>query len=93
VSRSWMTKRASDDILDRLRTQAAGTGKPDVRNATIDRLVEACNAIESGAAADLCKRVFGNDGGLRFNPTINPSTIDRYVLARKNSEVVPRGVV
>jgi hypothetical protein len=75
-------QRTSELVLQRLRDSARQMARPEVRNSTINRLQEACNAIESGIAADLVKAVFGKDDGLRLNPRINPSTVEKYVKAR-----------
>ncbi|MBK1841655.1 hypothetical protein JHL17_30075 [Azospirillum sp. YIM B02556] len=81
-----MAERASEMVLRRLREGAKRMGRSEVRDATIDRLVEACNAIESGAAANLVKAVTGKDHGLRLNPKINPSTVEKYVKARGKTD-------
>lgn len=74
--------RASQLILARINDQARTFDKPSVRLASIERLVAACDALESGAAAEAIKSVYGSDGGLGRNPKINPSSIEKYVKAR-----------
>lgn len=74
-----MVEKTSEKILKRLRDKAQQMSRPDVRNATIDRLVKACNAIESGVAAGTVKTATGKDGGLRYNPKIHPSNVEKYV--------------
>ena len=75
--------KASANILKRLRDTALSLAKPDVRIATIDRLVDACDAVESGAAADLLEATHGKMGAGRGNRAITPTTIERYVKARR----------
>jgi hypothetical protein len=75
-------QRASVKILERLRSQAQALDRPDVRLASIERLVAACDAIESGVAADVHQSAHGSDGGLRRNAKINPSNVEKYVKAR-----------
>jgi hypothetical protein len=86
-----MSDPSAKQILERLHAEACGSTKPKVREATLNRLVEACDAIESGAAADLCRQVLGSDRGLRFNPQINPSTVALYVQARRAADPTWKG--
>lgn len=78
--------KASKMILHRLRDRAREMARPEIRNATIDRLVDACDAIESKKAAALVKQAYGKDNGLSINPKINPSNIERYVKARGKTD-------
>lgn len=75
-------QRSSELILERLRESAQRMARPAIRIGTIDRLVVACNAIESGEAGDLIKEVTGRTGRLRLNLEINPTNIEKYVKAR-----------
>ncbi len=77
------TKQASEQVLERLRVEAETLSeRPHVRLASIERLVMACDAIESGGAAEVHRLVYGTDGGLGRNAKINPSNIDKFVKAR-----------
>lgn len=78
-----MTQIVSEKVLKRIRERASMSPRPKQRLSTIDRVVEACNAIETGDAAKLIKSVFGKDYNLRNNPKISPSNIAHYVDARK----------
>ncbi|MDN3564969.1 hypothetical protein ACFQY5_02685 [Paeniroseomonas aquatica] len=78
-----MVQRASEHILVRLRSQAETYEKSEVRLGSIERLVTACDAIESGAAAILLCKIEGSDLGLARTPKINPSNIEKYVRARQ----------
>lgn len=79
----------STKILERLRREAAETGRPDQRNATLDRLVEACDAIADGTAGSVVAK--GNaaaKGSFRGESVpINPPRIENYVIARHAIDV------
>lgn len=81
-----MTQKLSEMVVARLREGALHLSRPDVRLATINRLVMACNAIDSGIAAELVKTVTGKEDSLRLNPKINPSNVEKYVRARRKSD-------
>ncbi|MEQ8322017.1 MAG: hypothetical protein RH946_17275 [Rhodospirillales bacterium] len=74
---------ASKVLLDRLYELASGMSRPNQRIGTIKRVVEACNAIASGEASTLMKTVLGKDYNLSYNPRISPSTVGRYIEARR----------
>lgn len=74
---------ASGEILGRLYGHAKIMARPEVREATIDRLVQACDDIASGRGAQIVKVAYGKDFGLGLNPKITPSSIDRYIKARR----------
>lgn len=78
-----MAKIASKRILERLQKRASESPRPNQRFGTIDRVVAACDAIESGDAAKTIKEVFGKDFNLRHNPEINPTSVARYIEARQ----------
>jgi hypothetical protein len=78
--------KASEMILQRLRDCAREMARSEVRNATIDRLVDACNAIESTQAATLVKKLYGKNNDLSINPKINPSNVEKYVKARGKTD-------
>lgn len=77
------TSRASDEIRTRLYREAKGMARPEIRQATIDRLAQACDEIASGRGARTVKAAYGKDFGLGLNPKITPSSIDRYIKARR----------
>ncbi len=67
--------RASEQILERLRDDAQKRERSSARLGSIERLAMACNAIESGEAAQIVP-------ALRGNGPINPSNIEKYVKAK-----------
>lgn len=68
-------QRASEKILKRIEAEAQSLSRPSIRLASISRLVQACDAIESGAAAELDRR-------LRGPAPISPSNVERFVKAK-----------
>lgn len=80
-------------VLRRLRSEADALGRPPQRHATIDRLVEACDAIADGSAADVLRRASSSDPSLkktfeihykRGTPVaVSTPRIDEYVKARR----------
>lgn len=77
------TPKASEIILARLRDEAKAMDRPEIRLRTLNRLTQACEDIASGRAANIVKAAYGKDFGLGLNPKITPSSIDRYVRARR----------
>lgn len=72
-------------ILARLRAEADKLERSDIRHATLNRLVEACDAIASGAARKVIRQ--GNpQAEIHFQRTpvsIKPPRIEEYVVARR----------
>lgn len=79
-------ERLSTTILQRLRQTAAKSARPSIRNATIDRLVQACDAIESGDAETLIRSTFGKTRGILGAQRINPTNLEKYVVARSKTD-------
>jgi hypothetical protein len=69
----------SEAILVRLREEARDYVKPDIRFGTIERLVEACDAIENGEAA---KVVHKPSSHLR-NKVINATNVEKYIRSKR----------
>lgn len=73
---------ASKQIMDRLLLEAENFARPDVRIQTLQRLEEACDAIEDGrAAVDIGTRRSGSARKRQLK--INPSTIESYAKAKE----------
>ncbi len=76
-------EKASDIIYSRLSKEALDMDRPEVRQGTLERLAQACNDISVGRAAKIVKEAYGKDFGLKLNPKVTPSSVDRYVRARR----------
>jgi hypothetical protein len=72
-------------VLQRLRAESAEYDRPEIRLATIDRLVAACDAIETGKATEVIRHSSGRAYDRRHLLAISPTNIERYAKARKNS--------
>lgn len=81
-----MAKAGSKRVLNLLKEKASESPRPKQRLGTIERVVAACDAIESGEAAKVMKIELGKDYSLRYNPVISPSTIARYIDAKRKQE-------
>ncbi|MDV7143525.1 hypothetical protein R3X27_12625 [Tropicimonas sp. TH_r6] len=64
-------------VLDRLMVDAQQFAKPEVRVATIDRLVAACDAVENGEAA----KAVHNPSSMLRRRAINATNVDKYIRA------------
>jgi hypothetical protein len=74
----------SRKIMDRLRTEAAGGPRSNVRLATLRRLEEACDDLANGRARQLSLEA-GRDEptfGSPKRPNINPQAIHAYIRLR-----------
>ncbi len=76
-----MAKTGSKRVLELLEKKASESPRAKQRLSTIERVVAACDAIESGEAVQVIKKALGRDYGLRSNPEISPSTVARYIEA------------
>lgn len=87
-----MSELMSDQILARLRQDADLGARPKERNATLDRLVLACNDIAGGRARSIIKEGFPDaEAFFRRSPVyIKPPRIEEYVLARRALDVRAR---
>ena len=87
-----MSELLSSGLLRKLREDADKLSRPAERHATIDRLVEACDAIASGDAREVIRK--GNpdaEAGFRRRPTlIRPPRVEEYVVARRMQDVAAR---
>jgi len=76
---------ASELIMVRLRGEADHMERPEIRHATLGRLVEACDAIASGEARKVIKQ--GNPKAevyfQRPPVSIKPPRVEEYVAARR----------
>lgn len=79
-----MSDSLSSEILERLRNEADASVRPKQRNATLDRLVEACNDITSGKALAIIKKGLPEaEVNFRRHPIkLIPIRIQEYVEAR-----------
>jgi hypothetical protein len=79
-----MSDQFSDRILVALREDAGKRSRPAERNATIDRLVEACEDIANGRARSVIKEGLPHAevSFLRACVPIKPPRIHEYVRAR-----------
>lgn len=84
------TPKSSEIILSRMRAAATTSTRPDIRTSTINRLVEACNDIQSGTAAEMLGEHEKGAPNLRQG-RITPSAIERYVRARRKTDSNWRG--
>lgn len=81
-----MTKQsASELIIFRLREEADRMERPEIRHATLDRLVEACDAIASGEARKVIKQGYPKaEVNFQRPPVaIKPPRVEEYVVARR----------
>lgn len=80
-----MSDLVSHQLLEKLREAANGQLRPGERNGTLDRLVEACDAIASGQAHVVVKEGLPHaEFNFKRKPTlIKPPRIEEYVLARR----------
>ncbi len=87
-----MSDALSSRILERLRSEADASVRPKQRNATLDRLVEACNDITSGKALAIIKRGLPDvEVNFRRQPVkLIPIRIQEYVEARLAIDVTAR---
>lgn len=80
-----MSELLSEQVLRRLRYEAAETGRPDQRLATLERLVQACDAVADGSALPVVQR--GNPAAeMHFRRrwvSIVPPRIEEYVIAKR----------
>jgi hypothetical protein len=72
-------QKESKLIFDRLRNESHDYDRPEVRLATINRLVIACDEIESGRATEIIRSSTGFKGRI---VEISATNIERYVKAR-----------
>ena len=75
-----MTEVLSEVIFTNLLADAEHYKRPEVRIATLERLKQACDAIENGEAKNLIERRFGERRSSEL--AITPSNIDKYVRAK-----------
>jgi hypothetical protein len=78
-------ERESTLVLQRLRAESVDYDRPEIRLGTINRLVAACDAIESGMASDMVRQSNGRPYSRRLLSEISPTNVERYVKARKLS--------
>ncbi|QEE24398.1 hypothetical protein CS053_07675 [Rhodanobacter glycinis] len=87
-----MSELISEQILARLKKEAGETGRPEQRLATLERLVEACNAVADGSALSLMQK--GNPAAeahfRRRWVSIVPPRIEDYVIARRALDLLAR---
>lgn len=84
----------ADEIMERLRAEAALSPRGARRLGTLRRLEEAATDIASGRARTLAEKA-GMDGfefGTARRPRINSETVGRYVHVRERLDVM-RGVL
>lgn len=80
-----MSTVPSAEIMAQMRLDAQKLGRPEVRLATLERLVVACNAIADGSAKAIIRK--GNAQALRdfaaISVPIIPPRVEAYVHARR----------
>lgn len=76
------TPKVSMTIEGSMRSHAANLTRPEQRLATIDRFVEACDAIEDGTGSDLIAKYRGEAAPPRHGYEITPTNIENYVRAK-----------
>lgn len=89
-----MSDQVSDRLLQALRDDAGTRSRPGERNATIDRLVEACDAIVSGKARSLIKAGLpkAEMHYMRTVVAIKPPRVHEYVRARYQLDIQARRI-
>jgi hypothetical protein len=65
-----------------MRSHAASLSRPELRSATIDRLVEACDAIEDRTGSDLIAKHRREAAPPRHGYEITSTNIEHYVRAK-----------
>jgi hypothetical protein len=81
------SKQQSAMILERLRFEAAKMARRDVRLATVERLVKACDGIEGGElAANLPISASRREARLKLDAAINPTNVERYIKLRRKAD-------